>query len=186
MASNGDALRLDELVPAGGSWSGLLFDNPHLGLEAGLTWTFEVGFRDVEREYGSTPVGLTANWVPLPGASWMTMTGQDASCERFGEPIECSAYFFEHYRYDRTRVTVLEQDDQRIRVRVQAAGDIDGLGIASWSIEEWLMFGGITVELTGVERVDDASAQLRRRSDISGLNGSPTQQGFRFRPAALD
>jgi hypothetical protein len=182
MASNGDAPRPDELVPTGGAWRGLLFDNPRIGLDARLTWTFDLSFREVEREYGSTPVSLTADWVPLPGASWKAMAGHDASSEVFGEPIECSAYFFEHYPYDRARVNVLEQDDKRIRVRVQAAGDVDGLGIPSWSIEQWVIFEGIAVQLTGVEGLDEAAAQLRRRTDISGLSGKPTPQGFRFRP----
>ena len=79
-------------------------------------------------------------------------------------------------------MSVLEQDDGRIRVRADATGDVDGLGIPSWSIEQWLSFEEIVVQLTGIEGPKEAEEQLRRRTDTSGLNGKSTPQGYRFRP----
>ena len=37
----------------GGEWSGLLFDNPHVGYQLRLTWTFMFNYRSVRREYGT-------------------------------------------------------------------------------------------------------------------------------------
>lgn len=175
-----DAPRAEELVPQGGTWNGLLFDNPSIGLEPALTWGFEFEFADVERDYGDTGVSLSVEWVPMPGASWKDMAGREAACEEFAEPIECSAYFFEHHRYDRVRLRVLEQQDDRIRVRVEAEGDIDGLGVPSWSLDEWLTFTGINVSVDGVSTREQAAERLARFTDLSGLEAN--RDGSRFCP----
>jgi hypothetical protein len=57
-----DVLRLEELLPQGGSWNGLLFDNPNIGLAPGLTWSFELRFAEVSRDYGDSPVSFTVGW----------------------------------------------------------------------------------------------------------------------------
>ncbi len=165
-----DTLRPEELRPvAGGTWRGLLFDNPNIGLPPGLTWTFEFPFAEVSRDYGESDVGLTVDWVPLPGAAWSTMAGHIAAGKEFGEPIECSAYFFEHYRYDVVQLRILEQAGTRLRVAVQAHGDVDGLGIPSWDVEQWLEFEGIGVALEGVESIEARTDELAKFTDISGL-----------------
>ena len=82
-----DALRSDELVPAGGSWNGLLFDNPRLGLAPALTWTFTFRFQDVVRDTNSA-VSVDVDWVPLPAARWQDITPQQVASRRFAEPVE--------------------------------------------------------------------------------------------------
>src|SRR5688500_3900064 len=37
-------LNADELQPVGGSWSGLLFENPVSGYALALSWTFDIEF----------------------------------------------------------------------------------------------------------------------------------------------
>jgi len=77
--TDGNQLRLDELVPAeGGEWGGLLFDNPRLSVPPRLTWSFAFAFADVDRDYGDSPVSVDIDWVPLPTRSWRTMAGQSA------------------------------------------------------------------------------------------------------------
>jgi hypothetical protein len=56
------------------------------------------------------------------------MAGRTAECEIFAEPIETSASFFDHHRYDAVRLRVLEQDGTRIRVAAEAQGDVDDSG----------------------------------------------------------
>jgi hypothetical protein len=176
-----DTLRPEELHPvAGGTWRGLLFDNPNIGLSPGLTWTFEFPFAEVSRDYGTSEVGLTVDWVPLPGAAWSTMAGRKAAGEVFGEPIECSAYFFEHYRYDVVQLRILEQVGSRLRVAVEAQVDLDGLGIPSWDAEQWLDFEGLSVQLDGVTTVDDATAQLAEFTDAAGLVAVDNGHNVRF------
>jgi len=175
-----DELRLAELVPEGGSWSGLLFDNPHIGLAPRLTWTFEFRFGEVSRDYGDSPVSLTVDWVPLPHAGRSAMAGQAASCDTFAEPIECSAYFFEHHCYDAVRVHVLEQQASRLRVAVDAHGDLDGLGVPVWSFEQWLDFGGIRVQVSDTDTIEDASGRLAQFTDVSGLVASSAGPNFKF------
>ena len=70
-----DALRSAELVARGGTWRGLLFDNPNIGLAPALTWTFEFQFGEVSRDYGESPVSLTVGWIPLRGAGLSAMKG---------------------------------------------------------------------------------------------------------------
>ena len=177
-----DAPRQDELVPQGGTWRGLVFENPPIGLERALTWEFEFEFAEVERDYGDTSVGLSVAWVPLPGAAWNAMQGQEASGEEFGEPIETSAYFFEHHRYHRVKLQVLEQDGARIRVAVEADGDVDGLGVPRWQVEEWLEFDGIAVNVSSdVRTVEDAEAMLAEFTDAGGLRCRGSSGDFRFR-----
>jgi hypothetical protein len=175
-----DALRPEELVPQGGRWNGLLFDNPNIGLAPGLTCTFEFRFAEVSRDYGDSDVSLTVDWVPLPGATWSAMAGQATSCDVFGEPVECSAYFFEHYRYDSVELRVLQQDGNRLRVAVEGHGDVDALGVPTWRVDQWLDFEGIYVQLDGIETVDQAAAQLANFTDISGLTGSTSGHNFKF------
>jgi hypothetical protein len=79
--AGGDALRRDELVPQGGTWNGVLFDNPSIGLPPALTWTFDLSFAEVSRDYGDSPVSLTVEWVPLPGASWSCRWARRAHLE---------------------------------------------------------------------------------------------------------
>ncbi len=175
-----DALRRAELVPQGGSWSGLLFDNPSIGLAPGLTWTFDFQFGEVSRDYGDSPVSLTADWVPLPGADWSAMAGQAASCDVFAEPIECSAYFFEHHGYDAVQVRVLEQQGSRLRVAVEARGDVDGLGVPNWTVDQWLDFEGMYVQLSDIDTAEEAAARLAEFADISALVGTASAHNFKF------
>ncbi len=95
-----DAPTPDELSPHGGEWSGHLFENPHTGFPESLIWGFTFELGEVSRESGTVHVNVQVEWVPLPGAEWRAMAGRSARCQTFGEPIESSAYFFEHYCYD--------------------------------------------------------------------------------------
>lgn len=176
-----DVLRADELVPAaGGTWSGHLFENSKIGLSPGLTWSFNFKFDEVSRDYGSSPVSFSVDWAPLPGAAWTAMVGHTVRCRRFAEPVECSAYFFSHHRYDTVLLRVLEQDERRIRVSVEAQGDIDGLGVDRWKVDQWLGFEGITVQLEGIRSGEQAAEQLAIWTDIAGLRSKQSPAGFRF------
>jgi arsenate reductase (thioredoxin) len=178
-----DGPRPEELVPQGGTWSGLLFDNPTIGRPAALTWTFDFQFGEVERDYGESPVSLTVDWVPLPGADRLAMAGHSASCDTFAEPIECGAYFFEHYRYDAVRLRVVDQAGTRLLVAAEAHGDLDRLGVPAWSVEQWLDFGGMYVQLSDVTTIEEASTRLAEYTDMSGLVGTETGHNFRFAEA---
>ena len=175
-----DALHPDELIRKGGEWNGLLFDTPNIGLSPALTWTFEFKFAEVPRDVGDTPVSLTVDWVPLPGSVWSAMAGHTTACEKFAEPIECSAYFFEHHRYDVVQLRILEQAGSRLRVAVEAHGDVDGLGVPEWSVEQWLDFDGIYVQLDGVETAADAASRLPEFTEHSGLVAQNNGHNFKF------
>ena len=179
-----DALQADELQLRGGSWHGLLFDNPSVGLAPALTWTFEFDFGEVERDVGITDVMLAVDWVPLPDASWTMMAGHGGTWKRFGEPVECSAVFFEHFRYDAVELSVRDQDGSRLRVAAAAHNDLDGLGLPVFGAEDWLDFRGISVQLTGVDTVDEARRRLSELTDPTGLTPVSEPQGVRFIPAA--
>ncbi len=174
----------EELVPRGGTWHGLLFDNPNIGLPPGLTWSFEFAFGEVSRAWGTTPVSLTVDWVPLPRAAWQEMAGQAVACDAFAEPIECSAYVFEHFAYEEVRLHVLEQAGSRIRVAVEARGDLEGLGVPEWTVEQWLDFDGIAVQLEGVETAGAAARRLAAFTDVAGLVARTAGHGVWLVPRA--
>ena len=180
-----DSLMAAELSPAGGTWAGLLFDNPGIGLAPQLTWTFTFDYREVSRDYGNVEPNLVIDWVPLHGGSWRNMMGQQASGAAFAEPIESSVYFFEHFRFDRAELRIDEQRGNDLHLAATVDGDIDDLGLAAVTAEGWLAFAGITVALTGLEPpVDRALARLSEFTDTTGLAGSWTGRSFHFAPTA--
>ena len=164
-----DALRGDELVPAGGSWNGLLFDNPRLGLAPALTWTFTFTFHDIVRGDTNSAVSVDVDWVPLPAARWQDITPRRVASRRFAEPVEASVYFFEHYRFESVELQLLQQRGAQLCASATLRGDIDGLGLDEVHVEDWLRFDGIIVSLNGVTSGQAAGSQLGDFTDVSGL-----------------
>lgn len=176
-----ESLRSDELNPVDGSWTGLLFENPATGYPLALTWTFTIDFASVSRDFGSVSPNLSIDWVPLPGSTWHSMNGREVAGKIFGEPIETSIYFFEHYRYDSVELAVIGQRTESIDIRATVAGDFDGLGIAELSIETALSFGGIYVQLDEVgTNVEAAESRLAEYTDTSRLRGHARDQNVVF------
>lgn len=180
-----DDLRIDELRPVGGRFSGLLFENPNTGYPLQLTWTFSVDCAEVTREYGSTQPNLVVGWVPAAGrARWEEMAGVRFAGSTFGEPIETSVYFFEHHRYDAVEVEVVEQLGTELAVRVRATGDVDSLGISEIAVDATLTFSGIYVQAdTSGTDVERAAELLSRFTDVSGLRGRPRGHNVVFEPS---
>lgn len=181
MSDQDDGPTVAELVPVGGSWGGLLFDNPTIDLLPALIWTFTFDYAEVVRDYGAVTPSLTVDWIPLPRCSWRRMAGLNASAAAFAEPIESSVYFFQHHRYQAAEIRVADQRGLDTSVVACVYGDIDGLGIPSLSAEGWLRFGGILVRLS--ERIggsDEARARLEEFTDTTGLVRSPNPMGFDF------
>lgn len=166
-----EPLRLDELMLKGGTWNGLLFENPSIGLEPWLSWSFNFEFEEVELGDEAVDPTFDLEWVELPGASWQAMAGLSASSPEFCKPIEASAYVFEHYRYDQAELRVVEQHGARLRVTAGARVDLDGLGIPEWSVDGQLEFTGIYVQLEGVDTVEVARERLSAVTDVAGLEG---------------
>jgi hypothetical protein len=180
-----DALRVEELIAApGGTWKGLLFDNPRFHRPASLTWTFRFLFQDVDRSYGDSPVSLEVDWVPLTTRGWHHMTGQSMRCDGFAEPAESSLYFFEHHRFESIDLRIVEQRERSIHVICEVAGDADRLGIERVSVDSWLVFTGIHVQLSDATTEDAALTRLAEFTDTTGLVPA-TRSGpaFPFAPA---
>jgi hypothetical protein len=181
---NSDALRSSELVPAGGgTWSGLLFDNPVLGLAPSLTYSFLFPYAEVLRDHGSSPVSLEVDWVELAAPSWRDMAGRTVRSPRFAEPAEASVYFFQHHQYETVDLTVLEQRGAAIHVAVTVSGDLQGLGLPSLAADDWLTFTGFEVSLSAAAA---ASTRLAEFTDVTGLTGTDgtTPATLRYRPAS--
>jgi hypothetical protein len=171
--------------PGYGAWGGLLFDNPRIGLAPRLTWAFTFPYRDVERDYGHTPVTLDLEWIPLTAPSWQALAGLDARSTTFGEAGKANLYFFEHHRYDRIDLDVLEQHDEMVHAWVSVTGDIDRLGIESITADAWLRFDGITVALSDARTGEEAWPRLREFTDTAGLSPTPIEQHRNFRFTAI-
>ncbi|BEL04014.1 hypothetical protein Q0Z83_022050 [Actinoplanes sichuanensis] len=182
-----DGLTARDLVPvAGGTWAGLLFDNPNIGLPPALTWSFRFPFAEVQRDFGDSDVFLDVDWLPLPVPSWRAMTGQVVKA--LGEPAECSVYYFQHHQYDLIDLEILEQRGVDLHVRATLTGDLDGLGIDPISADAWLRFDGIRVSVSDVTTAESALARLRTFTSAEGLDPATTvsHSTFHFRPADRD
>lgn len=178
-----DALTVRDLLPvSGGTWAGLLFDNPNIGVPAALTWSFSFPFAEVDRDYGSSEILLDVDWLALPATSWRTMTGQ--AVKAVGEPAESSVYFFQHHRYDRIDLAILEQEDRDIHVRATLTGDLDRFGIDPVTADAWLGFDGIRVSVSDVNTAESALDRLATVTNIEGLAPSSVEAhaAFHFRP----
>lgn len=176
-----DGLGSGELAPAeGGQWSGLLFDNPRIGLAPQLTWTFTFPFREVVRDYGDSPVELTLEWVPLPASAWHAMTGASARSATFGERGEASVYFFTHHRYAGIDLGILDQRGLMVHARAAVSGDLDGLGPGSLTADAWLRFAGISVSLSDSHSAGTAWSRLREFTDTTGLSPTPAPRHNSF------
>ncbi|MEU7873798.1 hypothetical protein [Dactylosporangium sp. NPDC049140] len=136
----------------------------------------------MSRDYGSSKIFLDVDWLPLPTASWRTMTGQ--TVEATGEPAESSVYFFQHHQYDLIDLKILEQRDRDIHVRATLTGDLDRLGIDPVSADAWLCFNGIRVSVSDVSTAESAIARLEGFTDIEGLalRAVAIRSAFHFRP----
>ncbi|MCO8269662.1 hypothetical protein M1L60_03545 [Actinoplanes sp. TRM 88003] len=181
MADDKGGLEARALTAAeGGGWSGLLFDNPVVGLPPALTWTCAVPLAPVEGERA----GLDLDWLPWAAADWRAMAGVEVSCASFAEPAEASVYFRGHHRYDRVVVRVAEQVGARIRVVASVSGDIDRLGPDEVAVDTWLAFRGFTVQLSGVSSASAALDRLAGFTTVEGLVEVDDPRGiaFRFQP----
>ena len=179
-----DAPRRDELVPIGGTWSGLLFDGPRTGYDLRLTWTFTFDYEPVRREYGMTEPILSIDWVPFERCSWRSLAGNHASTKRFAEPLESSVYFCEHYRYDEADIRVVEQLAADVRVSATVRGDIDDLGLRTLEADQRLRFQGIYVQPSPLpDSPQAAESLLSEFTDTTGLAGVRRQHRYVFEPA---
>ena len=182
MGDDEGGLSARDLVPAaGGEWHGLLFDNQVVGLPAALTWTLRIPFEPV----GGDPAALDVEWLPLPAPSWRALAGVACESETFAEPAEASVHLHGHHRYSRVSLRVLAQDGPRIQVALTVSGDIDGLGPAELTVEAWLSFAGIRVQLSDAASAEAALERLGSFTDIDGLVELPGAPGvaFHFVPA---
>ncbi|MCI4063834.1 hypothetical protein MRQ36_15070 [Micromonospora sp. R77] len=182
-AADDDVLTARELLQVeGGTWGGLLFDNPRIGLPPALTWSFRFPFQEVSRDYGSSPVFLDVDWLSLPVPGWRNMAGQ--TVRDIGEPAEASVYFFSHHQYDLIDLEIVEQRERAVHARAALRGDVDRLGIDRVVADAWLTFSGITVHLSDTTSAEAALARLRNFTDTAGLSWSPTpgSPSFQFVP----
>lgn len=177
MGDDEGGLNARQLVPAaGGTWSGLLFDNAAIGLPPALTWTFHVPFEPVDGQ----PVALDVDWLPLEVAGWRSLSGQSAVSGAFADPAESVVHHAGHHRYDKVDLRVSEQDGTRVRVAVTVSGDLDRLGPESFTAEAWLEFAGIGVQLGDTPSAEAALQRLAAFTDVDGLAADPAQPGMAF------
>ncbi|MEV0687701.1 hypothetical protein AB0I35_27940 [Nocardia sp. NPDC050378] len=181
----GKNLEASDFIPAGGTWSGLLFSNRAFGVETQLTLSFDFDFEEVEVDGDRAALGLTVEWAPWPaGLTWQHLAGAEVRCSTFGEPVQASVYYYEHHCFDEVYLKVLEQTEDKIRVRVAVFGDIDQLGIPTLTAETWLSFSGIFVQNEPRPRsLPEAAAALNAWTSIEGLTGADRGFNYLFTPA---
>jgi len=185
MGTSQNLLTLEELRPAGGWWSGVLFDNPAVWLAPKLTWCFTFNFAGVVRDHSAASPALTIEWVNLPVASWRDLAGHRASCHAFARPIEASISFFDQHRYDTIDLHVVKQRNRLVQAVAEVEGDLDGLGIEALRASSRLLFDGITVALSSPPPdVQAARALLEEHTDASDLAGYPRAGGYWFTPGS--
>jgi hypothetical protein len=180
-----DDLRAEEIVATGGTWHGVLFDNPFIELAPAVTWSLTVNCQDVVRDNSDSPVSVTVEWLPLPFPSWRRLAPHHAQGKEFGEPTESSVYFYEHHRFGAFDLLLHEQRGPRLRAVMTVREDLDGLGLDAVSVEAWLRFDGLIVHLSDVTSPSQALQRLAEFTDITGLvlNDGWAGAGFCFHPS---
>jgi len=174
-----------DLVVVGGTWHGLLMDNPNIGRAPGLTWCFDFELEPVELDGEPTPLGVSTDFVTLPGSRWWAMAGQTAEGSCFGEPIEASVQFDDGYRFDSVRLEVVGQRGTALVVTSTARGDIDGLGLDEVAVRGGLEFGGVLVRLSDPPATAaEALARLAAFTDTEGLAAVADHGGYRVDPSS--
>lgn len=176
-------LTAGELGVVGGSWNGLLFENPQVGYPLTLTWSFTIDFAEVNRDYGSIAPSLTIDWVPAGSTRWDSMAGRRDVADTFADPFESSLYFFEHFRFDRVELAVIDQSGRALGVSVHVEGDLDRLGVPELDVTAELTFGGIYVQTdaTGPD-AGAASALLGQFVELDGLVARSRSHNVLFEP----
>ncbi|MFB9909703.1 hypothetical protein [Allokutzneria oryzae] len=169
-----------------GEWSGRLSENQGNGSAPCLTWCFTFYPEVVlEGESESSAVTLTVDSVPLPVTSWRDMAGQTVECTESGEPVEASAYLGYHLFYEEVELKIHEQRGSRIRASARVF-DSDSFedALDPLSVEAWLDFTGIDVQLEDVRSAGAAAARLRDVIDASGLSypSDDADTFFQFTP----
>ncbi|MFF5077696.1 hypothetical protein ACFY36_11630 [Actinoplanes sp. NPDC000266] len=178
MGDDEGGLEARALIAAdGGEWSGLLFDNPVVGLDEALTWTLRIPFAPV----GGDPVLLEIEWLPDTTGGWQAMTALAVSSGSFAEPAEAVVHHHGHHRYDRVDVRVTAQDGPLITAAVTLAGDLDALGPDEITGTAALRFTGISVQLQGVSTAPEALNRLAGHTDTTGLIEIEDPRGIAFR-----
>jgi hypothetical protein len=157
-------LRPEDIVATSGSWGGMLFDNPHLGLGPFISWSFSVRCAGVAGE----PVEVTLDGVPWQVPEWRAVDGRTFRSQRFAEPAEASVLYGEHDRFDAVHLRVLAQRGPDVDIWLELRGDVDGLGIERVEVSATLRFDGVIVRLTrpprsARRRVAGAGVHRRRR-----------------------
>ncbi|MFG1990563.1 hypothetical protein ACGFJ7_11375 [Actinoplanes sp. NPDC048988] len=173
----GGRLTRELIAVDGGECSGLLFDNPVVGLEPALTWTLRIPFAPV----GGDPVLLEIEWLPDTTTGWRHLDGLDVTSKAFADPAEAVIHHHGHHRYDRADVTITTQDGPSVTAAVTLAGDLDGLGPDEITCTAALRFTGITVQLRGVADPADALRRLAGHTDTTGLIEIDDPRGIAFR-----
>lgn len=187
-----DGLALDELRPIGGSWGGVLFDDPEIWLPPTFAWAFRFDFADVARAWGIAAPQLAVDWSPAAtGATggprgWLAMADQRAASDGPYGRIESCIRFVDDHRYKTTTLDVVQQKDRALRVVAEACGDLDALGIEALRVAAWLQFDGIIVNLANPpSNVDEARARLHEFTDTTGTEGFQRPDGYWFAPTDL-
>lgn len=174
MGDDEGGLNAQDLVPAaGGEWHGLLFDNQAVGLPPALTWHFRIPFEPV----GGEPAALDVEWLPISAPGWQQLAGRSARSAGFAEPAEASVHHAGHHRYDRVAVRVLSQQGPRLRISLTIGGDLDRLGPAEITVETWLTFAGVKVQLGGADTAAAALERLGEFTDVTALVARPDAPG---------
>jgi hypothetical protein len=172
-----------DLVPDGGSWGAVLFDNPRIGLPPSLYWWVTFRYLDIGREWGETSCQLDAEWIVLGPTDWRAMTPTAVSYPTFGAPAEASLYYFDHHRFESLAVVVGEQRGHRLFVRIDLAGDLDGLGLPALRAEAWLDFEALVVAVSDrPPTVDAARSLLGAYTSVEALTGREERGNYRFTP----
>ncbi len=180
------AFPVDELVFRGGSWAGLLFENPRVGYPLSLSWSFHFDFDRVQIGGESTAPRLDVEWVALDTPSWRSMAGVQAAFSKFAEPAETSVYAFMHHRFDAVALAIAKQDGPRVSVQATVSGDIDGLGVPSITVEGWLNFDGIYVQPDTRPASEQAAIDLlRHHTDVAGLTAHDRGHNYVLKPTDL-
>lgn len=178
------------LRPVGGEIQAIVWENPNVGLERNLFWSFQVKFAAFRYgDAGEIAPSLAIEWIRLPIRDWRALEGTRLRGEYGQGGVEASFYVWEHdfAAYD---LEILEREGASFRVRINLTVEFTGYDESDRdpkmpvSAECWLPFRGILVPDALLPSSDDpraACAMVTEFADLAAYH-APERGATTFTP----
>jgi hypothetical protein len=116
----------EKLRATSGGLSGLIFENPSVGLARGLFLSISFRFAPIRYDDRDWECSLTSDWIPFRGGSWKEFETIDYSSPEFPEHNETSFYMCEHDWCIEVEVSLSYEKENMFKVLLKSKVEFSG------------------------------------------------------------